>query len=98
MENNFIPAAPGFPLFGSNATNFVTLLLRLSLEKKRGKIRSGQKTVLILSLFPDSSECSLPLPLSSGLEISRSSLKFHRDPEIRVLISSLPSVLLADTA
>ena len=30
MENNFIPAAPGFPLFGSNATNFVTLLLRLS--------------------------------------------------------------------
>ena len=37
MENNFIPAALGFPLFGTNATNFVTLL-RLSFEKKREKI------------------------------------------------------------
>ena len=34
MGNNFIPAAPGFLLFCSNATNFVTLLLRLSFEKK----------------------------------------------------------------
>ena len=34
MENNFISAAPGFPLFGSNATNFVILLLRLPFEKK----------------------------------------------------------------
>ena len=30
--------------------------------------------------------------------ISWSSLKFHKDPEITLLISSLPSVLLADTA
>ena len=49
-------------------------------------------------MFPYSSEYNFPLPLSSGLGISWSSLKFHRDPEIRILISSLPSVLLADTA
>ena len=99
MENNFIPAAPGMPLFGSNATNFVTLLLRLSFDQnfKKDK-KSGQKPVLILSLFPNSSEHSFPLPLLSGSGISWSSLKFHRDPEIRVLISSLPLVLLADTA
>ena len=42
MENDFIPAAPGFPLFGSNATNFVTLLLSLSFEKKRSDLDKNQ--------------------------------------------------------
>ena len=33
VENNFIPAVPELPLFGRNAINLVTLLLRFPLNK-----------------------------------------------------------------
>ena len=104
QENMFIPAVPGITLFGQDIPNFRLLLLRLCFCKK--DVRSCLRRLLSSLLTPILVSYPFDLNLLTlgylvffvGLGVSFSSLKNHKDHEIRYLVSELPSILLLDKA